>query len=165
MGGICFWARSQDAEELKREIDDFKSDQSCVKHLQMLSCDPYELIRQRKYNDGRIKYTALETIETLLKEGAMDPCEFSEDAINLLDSKDFFSENDIVKPGVFFETQTNIVFKPNGADEIIYEICRNAAVRRAKLDKIRDAIKATVDYFKRLETDGVSRIWLLSDSA
>ena len=41
------------------------------------------------------------------------------------------------------------------------EIYHNAAV----LDKIRDAIKATVDYLKQIETDGLSRNWLLSDSA
>ena len=79
MGWISYEVRNKNAEALKREIARFKSDLSCVKHLQMLSSDPYELNRQRIYYD---KYTALETIETLLKEGAMDPCEFSEVAID-----------------------------------------------------------------------------------
>ena len=81
---ICYWARKQDSEYLKSIIDDFKSDQSYVKHLQILSSEAKELNRQREYDYSGdiVKYTALEMIETLLKEGAMDPCEFSKVAID-----------------------------------------------------------------------------------
>ena len=88
----------------------------------------------------------------------MDPCEFSEDAIDRLDSKNFFAKHNLVKPEVYFEPKNlGLVLKPNGADVTISKICHDAAV----LDKF----KATVDYFKQLEIDGLSRIWLLSDSA
>ena len=73
----------------------------------------------------------------------------------MLAERDFFNKNGLVKPKIF------LICKPFNVDSMMSQICKKSA----ELEKIKDAPKTFREFIKKIDSDGNSHIWLVSDSA